>query len=145
MNTGWIFSLLLIECVCVSVSMSVCACVRAFTCTWERERERERERCSGFNNKVILLASQYLEVMSSIKFNYSQFNKWFSLISSSLEQSRQFGEGSIPILWRCLLKQSWPVISLNIATADFLGTSGIMPGVFKNVIHFESLFISIKL
>ena len=105
-----------------------CACLHACVCA---------RAMLWINNKVILLlASQYLEVKSSIDFNSSQFNKFSIVISSSLEHNRQFGEGSIPILWRCLLKQSWSVISLDIATAGFLGTFGIMPGIFKKFIHF---------
>ena len=70
-----------------SVCLCVCVCVCVHACV-----------CDGFNDKVIFLALQYLEVISSIDFNYFQFNKCSSVISSSLDHSRQFGERSKPVL-----------------------------------------------
>ena len=53
--------------------------------------------------------------------NSSEFNKCTSVISSSLEQSDNLEKKvRISILWRCLFKQSWPIICSNTATADFL-------------------------
>ncbi|KAJ4427298.1 hypothetical protein ANN_24918 [Periplaneta americana] len=51
----------------------------------------------------------------------------------------QSGEGDIPVLWRCLTKQLWPVNSLKIATAFFIGC----PGTFWVETDSHLLFLEI--